>query len=188
MTAKTLMVLGSMSSVGKSLLVTGLCRLYSRRGWQVMPFKAQNMSNNAAVCSGGEVGRAQAVQAFACGIEPSVEMNLVLLKPEADFSSQIIVKGQVWNTLSAGNYYAQRQVLWKVITASLNSLMAQAELVIMEGAGSPAELNLHRNDLVNLAVAQYANAPCCWRVISTAAACLPSFWGRLHSWKKANAV
>ena len=102
MMAKTLMVLGSMSSAGKSLLVTGLCRLYARRGWKVLPFKAQNMSNNAAVCTGGEIGRAQAVQAYAASVEPTVSMNPILLKPESDLRSQIVLSGRVWGTLTAG--------------------------------------------------------------------------------------
>jgi adenosylcobyric acid synthase len=160
MTAKTIMVLGSMSSAGKSLLVTGLCRLYARRGWRVAPFKAQNMSNNAAVCSGGEIGRAQAAQAHAAGIEPTVEMNPILLKPEADSRSQVIVHGQVWDSLSAKDYYARRSHLWQTVTQSLDKLKASFDLVIMEGAGSPAEINLRKNDIVNLAAAQYAQAPC----------------------------
>ncbi len=160
MAAKTIMVLGSMSSAGKSLLVTGLCRLYARRGVHVAPFKAQNMSNNAAVCAGGEIGRAQAAQAHAAGVEPSVEMNPILLKPEGDARSQVIVRGQIWDSISAGDYYARRSGLWQVVTDSIDRLCDQYELVILEGAGSPAELNLRRNDLVNLAAARYAGAPC----------------------------
>ena len=160
MMAKTLMVLGSMSSAGKSLLVTGLCRLYARRGWKVLPFKAQNMSNNAAVCAGGEIGRAQAVQAYAAGVEPTVAMNPILLKPEADMRSQIVLRGQVWGTLTASQYYAQRGQFWEKVTESLDELRQNADLVIIEGAGSPAELNLRSRDLVNLSIAQYANAPC----------------------------
>jgi adenosylcobyric acid synthase len=160
MAAKTIMVLGSMSSAGKSLLVTGLCRLYARRGVRVAPFKAQNMSNNAAVCAGGEIGRAQAAQAHAAGIEPTVEMNPILLKPEGDARSQVIVRGQIWDSISAGDYYARRAGLWQVVTECIDRLRDQYELVILEGAGSPAELNLRRNDLVNLAAARYAGAPC----------------------------
>lgn len=160
MTARSLMVLGSMSSAGKSLIATGLCRLYARRGWKVVPFKAQNMSNNAAVCAGGEIGRAQAVQAYAAGVEPSVEMNPVLLKPEADSRSQVILRGQVWQTCSAKDFYTHKDFLWKKVTTSLDILKGRADLIVMEGAGSPAELNLQTHDLVNLAVAGYAQAPC----------------------------
>ena len=160
MTAKTLMVLGSMSSAGKSLLVSGLCRLYARRGWRVAPFKAQNMSNNAAVCAGGEIGRAQASQAHAAGIEPTVGMNPVLLKPEADSRSQVVVRGQVWDTFSAGDYYSHISTLWPVVTECLDALKEEYDLVILEGAGSPAEMNLRKTDIVNLAAARYAQAPC----------------------------
>jgi adenosylcobyric acid synthase len=159
MTAKTLMVLGTMSTAGKSLLVTGLCRLYARRGWCVVPFKAQNMSNNAAVCSGGEIGRAQAVQAFAAGAIPTVAMNPVLLKPEADNRSQVVVRGQVWGTFSARDYYPRRNELWQVVTQSLEELRREAELVIIEGAGSPVELNLKNDDIVNMALARHVSAP-----------------------------
>lgn len=160
MTAKSLMVLGTMSSAGKSLLVTGLCRLFARRGVRVAPFKAQNMSNNAAVCSGGEIGRAQAVQAYAAGVEPHVDMNPILLKPEADSHSQVILHGQVWKSLSAGDYYSHRQELWRSVTESIDRLKSHYELIIMEGAGSPAEINLKQNDIVNLAAARYASVPC----------------------------
>ncbi|HEY9594654.1 MAG TPA: cobyric acid synthase, partial [Spirochaetia bacterium] len=160
MNAKTLMVLGTMSSAGKSVLVTGLCRLYARRGLRVLPFKAQNMSNNAAVCSGGEIGRAQAVQAIAAGAEPCVDMNPVLIKPEADNRGQVIVRGQVWETLSAVDYYARRAWLWNAVTESLDRLLSRADLLVIEGAGSPVELNLSATDVTNLAVARQACAPC----------------------------
>lgn len=160
MTAKTLMIQGTMSSVGKSLLVTALCRIFARRDVRVAPFKAQNMSNNAAVCpDGGEIGRAQYTQALACGIEPTVHMNPVLIKPEADMRSQVIVDGRVWNTLSARSYYERKAYLWSHVTAALDALRAEFELVIIEGAGSPVELNLKRGDIVNMAVAKYAQSP-----------------------------
>ena len=160
MTAKVLMIQGSSSSAGKSLLVTALCRIFARRGVKVAPFKAQNMSNNAAVCAdGSEIGRAQALQAAACGIAPTADMNPVLIKPEADSRSQIIVMGRPWQTLEAKNYYEKKQILWRHVTQSLDRLRASYELIIIEGAGSPVELNLKRGDIVNMAVAKFANAP-----------------------------
>lgn len=160
MTARTLMVMGSMSSAGKSLLVTALCRIYARRGICVAPFKAQNMSNNAAVCpDGSEIGRAQALQAVAANLEASVDMNPVLIKPEADSRSQVILMGRPWSTLQAKTYYEKKAILWEHVTAALDRLRAAYELVIIEGAGSPAELNLRRGDIVNMAVARYAQAP-----------------------------
>jgi adenosylcobyric acid synthase len=160
MTAKVLMIQGSSSSAGKSLLVTALCRIYARRGVKVAPFKAQNMSNNAAVCAdGSEIGRAQALQAAACGITSIADMNPVLIKPEADSRSQIIVMGRPWQTLEAENYYEKKQILWGYVTQSLDRLRESYELVVIEGAGSPVELNLKRGDIVNMAVAKYANAP-----------------------------
>ena len=160
MTAKVLMIQGSSSSAGKSLLVTALCRIFARREVKAAPFKAQNMSNNAAVCAdGSEIGRAQALQAAACGIPPTADMNPVLIKPEADSRSQIIVMGHPWQTLEAKNYYEKKQILWEYVTQSLDRLRASHELIVIEGAGSPVELNLKRGDIVNMAVAKYANAP-----------------------------
>lgn len=160
MTAKTLMVQGTMSSAGKSLLVTALCRIFARDGVRVAPFKAQNMSNNAAVCAdGGEIGRAQYTQALACGLQPTVQMNPVLLKPEADARSQVVINGRVWESLPARRYYERKALLWEHVTRALDYLRDEYELVIIEGAGSPVELNLKRGDIVNMAVAVYADAP-----------------------------
>ena len=160
MPAKTLMVQGTGSSVGKSVLVTALCRIFRQEGLKVAPFKAQNMSLNSYVTAdGGEIGRAQAVQAEAAGISPTVEMNPVLLKPEADNRSQIIVRGKVANTLSAAEFPRLKSELWNAITESLNHLRSHFDMVIIEGAGSPAEINLKDRDLVNMKVALYCNAP-----------------------------
>jgi adenosylcobyric acid synthase len=126
----------------------------------VAPFKAQNMSNNAAVCAdGAEIGRAQAVQAAAAGVEPSADMNPVLLKPEADSRSQVIVLGRHWQTLRAATFYRRKEELWPVVTGALDRLRAVHDLVLIEGAGSPVELNLTALDIVNMAVARYARAP-----------------------------
>jgi len=160
MTAKVLMVQGTSSSAGKSLLVTALCRIYARRGIKVAPFKAQNMSNNAAVCAdGSEIGRAQALQAAAAGLAPSVDMNPVLIKPEADSRSQVILMGRPWHTLEAKTYYEKKAILWEHVTATLDRLRDAYDLVIIEGAGSAAEINLRRGDIVNMAVARYAQSP-----------------------------
>lgn len=160
MSAKVLMVVGTTSSAGKSLLVTALCRIYARRGIRVAPFKAQNMSNNAAVCTdGAEIGRAQAAQAAAAGIEPAAEMNPILLKPEADSRSQIVLLGRQMVTESARTYWGRKEELWSTVTASLDHLREDYELIVIEGAGSPVELNLKSRDIVNMAVARYARAP-----------------------------
>ena len=154
------MIQGASSSVGKSLLATALCRIYARRGIRVAPFKAQNMSNNAAVCTdGSEIGRAQALQAAAARIEPAADMNPVLIKPEADSRSQIILMGRPWQTLEAKTYYEKKTILWGHVTQSLDRLRAAYDLVIIAGAGSPSELNLKRGDIVNMAVARYAHSP-----------------------------
>lgn len=160
MTARCLMVQGCSSSAGKSLLVTALCHHYSRQGLRVAPFKAQNMSNNAAVCAdGSEIGRSTAVQAAAAGLKPTVEMNPILIKPEADARSQVIVMGKPWKRLEASSYYPQKPALWEIVTDALDKLRSSFDLVIIEGAGSPVELNLKDSDIVNMAVARYASAP-----------------------------
>src|SRR5580704_8250409 len=141
MTGRVLMIQGTSSSAGKSLLVAALCRIFARYGVRVAPFKSQNMSNNAAVCAdGGEIGRSQAFQAFAAGIAPTVDMNPILLKPEAETRSQVIVNGRPWKTLDARKYFDRKQALWPIVTEALDRLRDEYELVVIEGAGSPAEL------------------------------------------------
>jgi adenosylcobyric acid synthase len=160
MTARTLMIQGTFSSAGKSLLAAALCRIYARRGLRVAPFKAQNMSNNAAVCAdGSEIGRAQAVQAAAARIEPTSDMNPILLKPQAGGRSQVILNGRPWRTLPPRAYYEHKDELWPHVTSALDRLRAQYDLIVIEGAGSPAELNLHGVDIVNMAVARHCDAP-----------------------------
>ena len=160
MTARVLMIQGTMSSVGKSLLVAALCRVFKQDGLRVAPFKAQNMAlNSFATRDGREIGRAQAMQAEAAGVDVTVEMNPVLIKPEADSFAQIVVMGKPWARLPAGEYMRRRGELWDVVTRALDSLRAQYDVVVIEGAGSPVELNLTRGDLVNMAMAEYADAP-----------------------------
>jgi adenosylcobyric acid synthase len=157
---RVLMVQGTASSVGKSLLVTGLCRLFHQDGVRVAPFKAQNMSNNAAVTpDGGEIGRAQAVQAEAAGIDPTVDMNPILLKPEADHRSQVVLLGRPAFTLRGGEFLTRKASLWPEVAAALDRLRAAYDLVLIEGAGSPAEINLRAGDIVNMRVARHAQAP-----------------------------
>jgi len=158
--APVLMVQGTGSWVGKSLLVAGLCRLFHQDGLRVAPFKAQNMSlNSCATPEGHEIGRAQVVQAEAAGLAPHVDMNPILLKPEADARSQVVLMGRPWRSLPAGTYYQYRDELWPVVTGALDRLRARYDLVIAEGAGSPAEINLRQGDIVNMEVALYAQAP-----------------------------
>lgn len=153
------MVQGTSSSAGKSLLVTALCRIYARAGIRVAPFKAQNMSNNAGVCAdGSEIGRSQITQALAAGIAPRVAMNPILLKPEAGMRSQVVIMGRPYDTVPAGGVAQGRELMWNVVTAALDQLRDEFDLVIVEGAGSPVELNLMHNDIVNMAVARYAQA------------------------------
>lgn len=160
MPAKTLMVLGTGSSVGKSTLTAALCRIFMQDGIRVAPFKAQNMSNNAFVTPDGlELGRSQAVQAAAAGVEPSVDMNPILLKPEGDGHSQVILNGRPAGSRKARVYYEGREMLWEAVTAALARLREQYELIVMEGAGSPVEVNLRDRDIVNMEVALHAQSP-----------------------------
>ncbi|MFH1651495.1 MAG: cobyric acid synthase [Chloroflexota bacterium] len=158
--AKTLMVQGTSSSAGKSILVTALCRIFRQDGYRVAPFKAQNMALNSFVTAGGgEMGRAQVVQAEAAGIAPAVEMNPVLLKPTADDGSQVIVLGKVVRNIRARDYYRYAPSLLETISASLESLRREYDVVVIEGAGSPAEINLKEREIVNMRIARLAAAP-----------------------------
>jgi adenosylcobyric acid synthase len=159
MTARALAVLGTGSDVGKSLITAGICRLLRRRGVRVAPFKAQNMSLNSFVTSDGrEIGRAQALQAEACGIPPHVDMNPILLKPTSDHCSQVVVLGQVFAKQTAETYSAGRQALWSVVSESYARLASQYDVVVIEGAGSAAEINLRKRDLVNWPMVTLADA------------------------------
>ncbi len=154
------MIQGTGSNVGKSLLVAGLCRAARRRGISVAPFKPQNMSNNAAVTAeGGEIGRAQALQARAAGLEPSVHMNPVLLKPETDRAAQVVVQGRAWARAAAADYAALKPRLMGAVLDSFNRLRAAHDLVLVEGAGSPAEVNLRPRDIANMGFARAADVP-----------------------------
>ena len=155
-----LLVAGTTSDAGKSMVVAGLCRLLVRKGIRVAPFKAQNMSNNSAVTvEGGEIGRAQAMQARAAGLAPSVRFNPILLKPGSDTTSQLVIKGQVAGTATAAEYWSDRNRLSAVVQDELAKLRTEFDAVICEGAGSPAEINLRATDLVNMGLARAANLP-----------------------------
>lgn len=152
------MVQGTSSWAGKSLVATALCRHFARRGVRVAPFKAQNMSNNARVVAGGEIGTAQYLQALAARVEPEVRMNPVLLKPEAETRSQVILQGVADPELSAVPWRERADLLWPAVAESLRSLLDEYELVVLEGAGSPAEINLAECDMTNLRAAEAADA------------------------------
>ena len=160
MPAKTLMIQGTASSAGKSVLVAALCRIFRQDGLSVAPFKSQNMALNSFVTKeGGEIGRAQVVQAEAAGIEPTVDMNPVLLKPEADSRSQVIVLGKLFKTISAREYYRYTADLLETVRDSFNRLSSAHDIVIIEGAGSPAEINLKEREITNMRIARMAAAP-----------------------------
>ncbi len=154
------MLQGTGSDVGKSLLVAGLARAFTRRGLRVRPFKPQNMSNNAAVAAdGGEIGRAQALQALACGTAALTDMNPVLLKPQSEGGAQIVVGGQVRGSASAAEYRRLAPSLLPRVLAAFGRLAAAADLVLVEGAGSPAEVNLRAGDIANMGFAEAADVP-----------------------------
>jgi adenosylcobyric acid synthase len=154
------MIQGTGSGVGKSILTAAFCRKFFKDGWKTAPFKAQNMSLNSYITEdGGEIGRAQAYQAEACGIKPTVSMNPVLMKPSGDNKSQIIVMGKAVNTFDAKEYYKNRPRFYDEVITALNDLRIQNEIVVLEGAGSPAEINLREHDFVNMPMAKAAEAP-----------------------------
>jgi adenosylcobyric acid synthase len=160
MSARALMFQGTGSDVGKSLIVAGLCRALTRRGFRVRPFKPQNMSNNAAVTAdGGEIGRAQALQARACGVEPTVHMNPVLLKPQSEIGSQVVVQGQVVGAAKAREFQTWKPALLPRVLDSFARLKAEADIVLVEGAGSAAEINLRAGDIANMGFARAADVP-----------------------------
>jgi adenosylcobyric acid synthase len=161
-TARAIMVLGTSSHVGKSLLTAALCRIFAQQGYSVAPFKSQNMSlNSAATIEGLEIGRAQALQAEAAGIAPSVHMNPVLIKPSGDCTSQVVVQGKIWGRISAADYHQRRvEELMPVVSESYQTLAASYQVIILEGAGSPAEINLKQHDIVNMRMAEMADARC----------------------------
>jgi adenosylcobyric acid synthase len=160
--ARAIMVLGTSSHVGKSLLTAALCRIFAQQGYRVAPFKSQNMSlNSAATVEGLEIGRAQALQAEAAGIAPSVHMNPVLLKPSGDCTSQVVVRGKIWGQISAADYHQRRvEELMPVVRESYQTLASTFQVIVLEGAGSPAEINLKQHDIVNMRMAEMADARC----------------------------
>ena len=158
--ARALMIQGTGSHAGKSLLVTAFCRIFKQMGYRVAPFKAQNMALNSFITEeGGEMGRAQVVQAEAAGVTPSVDMNPVLIKPQSDIGAQVIIQGKVVGNYSAVEYHSYKKEAIKIVKESYKRLAKKFDLILIEGAGSPAEINLKRHDIVNMRVAQMADAP-----------------------------
>ena len=158
--AKTIMIQGTMSNAGKSLLAAGLCRVLKQDGYRVAPFKSQNMALNSFITKdGGEMGRAQVVQAEAAGIEPDVRMNPILLKPTTDVGSQVIVNGRVQGNMPAMEYYRRKRDFIPTVMEAYESLAREYDIIVIEGAGSPAEINLQENDIVNMGLARMVDAP-----------------------------
>ena len=158
--AKAIMVQGTMSNSGKSFLTAGLCRVFMQDGYKVAPFKSQNMALNSYITKDGlEIGRAQAMQAEACGIEPTVDMNPILLKPTSHVGSQVIVNGEVRGNMKAMDYYRDKIQLKADVINAYNRLSQEYDIIVIEGAGSPAEINLRENDIVNMGMAKMAGAP-----------------------------
>ena len=158
--ARCIMVQGTMSSAGKSLLAAGLCRIFKQDGLRCAPFKSQNMALNSFITKDGlEMGRAQVMQAQAAGVEPDVRMNPILLKPTGDTGSQVIVNGEVLGQMSAADYFRMKKALIPHILKAYDELAAQYDVIVLEGAGSPAEINLKADDIVNMGLAKLVNAP-----------------------------
>ena len=158
--ARTIMIQGTMSNAGKSLLAAGLCRIFRQDGLRAAPFKSQNMALNSFItAAGGEMGRAQVVQAQAAGIAPDVRMNPILLKPTTDMGSQVIVNGAVVGNMTALEYYRRKNEFIPAVLEAYHSLAAEYDVIVIEGAGSPAEINLKREDIVNMGLARLVDAP-----------------------------
>src|SRR5579862_9879943 len=162
MTARAVMILGTSSHVGKSLITAALCRIFAQHGYRVAPFKSQNMSlNSAATIEGLEIGRAQALQAEAADIAPSVDMNPILIKPSGDSSSQVVVRGKIWGRVTASDYHLRRvDELLPIVRESYEALASKNDVIVLEGAGSPAEINLKQHDIANMRMAELADASC----------------------------
>ena len=172
--AKPIMIQGTMSNAGKSLLCTALCRIFKQDGYSVAPFKSQNMALNSFITEEGlEMGRAQVVQAEAAGIKPSVLMNPVLLKPTTDVGSQVIVNGEVRANMSAADYFKYKKQLIPEILDAYNKLASENDIIVIEGAGSPAEINLKEDDIVNMGF--WFARSCCWLAAAPR-------WPRAKSW------
>ncbi len=160
MAAKAIMIQGTMSNSGKSFITAGLCRVFKQDGYKVAPFKSQNMALNSYITKDRlEIGRAQAMQAEAAGIEPSVEMNPILLKPTSNVGSQVIVNGEVYGNMKAMDYYKCKQQLIPEVMKAYHKLEKENDIIVIEGAGSPAEINLRDNDIVNMGLAKLVKAP-----------------------------
>ena len=158
--AMNIMIQGTMSNAGKSLLAAGLCRVLKQDGYRVAPFKSQNMALNSFITKdGGEMGRAQVVQAEAAGIEPDTRMNPILLKPTTDVGSQVIVNGQVRGNMQAMEYFHRKRDYIPAVLEAYNSLTSEYDVIVIEGAGSPAEINLKQDDIVNMGLAKLVDAP-----------------------------
>ena len=158
--AMNIMIQGTMSNAGKSLLAAGLCRVLKQDGYRVAPFKSQNMALNSFITKdGGEMGRAQVVQAEAAGIEPDTRMNPILLKPTTDVGSQVIVNGRVQGNMPAMEYYRRKRDFIPAVMEAYESLRREYDVIVIEGAGSPAEINLQENDIVNMGLARMVDAP-----------------------------
>ena len=158
--AKLIMVQGTCSNAGKSLLCAALCRIFRQDGYRVAPFKSQNMALNSFITADGrEMGRAQVVQAEAAGIAPDVRMNPILLKPTSDVGSQVIIMGEAHGNRTAREYWGHKKALLPVIKQAFDSLAAENDIIVIEGAGSPAEINLKQDDIVNMGLAKLVDAP-----------------------------
>lgn len=180
--AKPIMIQGTMSNAGKSLLAAGLCRVLSQDGLRVAPFKSQNMALNSGVTADGlEMGRAQIMQAEACGIAPDVRMNPILLKPESDHRSQLIVAGKAQGAFAARDYFVRKKALMPQILKAFDSLAEENDVIVIEGAGSPVEINLAETTSSTWGSHALCPLPCCSRATSTQAGCLPSSTARSRS-------